>query len=49
MSTDCVRRDWINVWFEQERMPFELGWTATQRETITAASLSAMVAKLQAL
>ncbi|KAK3070469.1 hypothetical protein LTR53_010425 [Teratosphaeriaceae sp. CCFEE 6253] len=44
-----ARQDWINVWFEQERMPFELGWTATQRPTITEASLDAMVAKLQAL
>ncbi|KAK3116622.1 hypothetical protein LTR53_002797 [Teratosphaeriaceae sp. CCFEE 6253] len=44
-----ARQDWINVWFEQERMPFELGWTATQRPTITEASLAAMVAKLQAL
>ncbi|KAK5111732.1 hypothetical protein LTR85_011777 [Meristemomyces frigidus] len=43
-----ARQDWINVWFEQERMPFELGWTATQRETITAASLTAMEAKLEA-
>ncbi|KAK4560907.1 hypothetical protein LTR86_005487 [Recurvomyces mirabilis] len=44
-----ARQDWIDVWFQQERMPFELGWTATQRSTITAASLNAMVAKLQAL
>ncbi|KAK5114090.1 hypothetical protein LTR62_002659 [Meristemomyces frigidus] len=44
-----ARQDWIDIWFQQERMPFEQGWTATQRETITAASLNTMVAKLQAL
>jgi len=43
-----ARQDWIDVWFQQERMPFELGWTATQRETITSASLKAMQAKLLA-
>ncbi|KAK0886044.1 hypothetical protein LTR87_000109 [Friedmanniomyces endolithicus] len=44
-----ARQDWIDVWFQEERMPFELGWTATQRQTITEASLDAMVAKLQAV
>ena len=43
-----ARQDWINVWFEQERMPFELGWTATQRSEITAASLTAMTALIEA-
>lgn len=43
-----ARQDWINIWFEQERMPFEEGWNATQRSTITAASLDAMVTKLNA-
>jgi len=43
-----ARQDWINVWFEQERMPFELGWTATQRETITLAGLTTMEAKIEA-
>lgn len=43
-----ARQDWINVWFEQERMPFELGWTAFQRNTTTAASLTAMTAKIEA-
>ncbi|KAK5756910.1 hypothetical protein LTS12_012989 [Elasticomyces elasticus] len=43
-----ARQDWIDVWFQQERMPFELGWTATQRQQITAAGLTAMSAKIEA-
>lgn len=43
-----ARRDWVDVWFAEERMPFELGWNTTQKETVTAASLAAMVVRLQA-
>ena len=43
-----ARQDWIDIWFQQERMPFELGWTATQRPTTTSASIKAMVAKIEA-
>jgi hypothetical protein len=44
-----TRVQWIDVWFQQERMPFELGWTATQRNTTTTASLDILTAKLQAV
>jgi len=37
-----ARQDWVNVWFEQERMPFELGWTVTQRQTTTSATLAGL-------
>lgn len=43
-----ARQDWIDVWFQQERMPFELGWTPGQRQTITEALLTAMQAKIAA-
>jgi hypothetical protein len=46
MADGNARQDWIDVWFQQERMPFELGWTVEQRNTTTAASLTALSTKL---
>lgn len=42
-----ARRDWINASFVEERLPYELGWTAPA-EVFTAADLGSVIAGLRA-
>lgn len=41
-----ARRDWVHYFFSKERLPYSLGWNATQRSLIQAPALLGVMAQL---
>lgn len=44
-QTGVTRLDWVRMLFEEEKLPFELGWRP-RAEPVTIASLGEMVAEI---